>query len=200
MIKIKNRVLKVLQILFVSLILCGCSRVAQYVNIHRAYGIIKDGKIDRMQIPRDDLNRMNRIIREEYGIMFNTNYRIYALYSIQKAHYIKFYDDIILTIKDEKYTIPKEHIKESLGRLNEGPEYSYANDVSVDIKDPKFNDLILNLGEIEIVDKDGEIVRPRRKIPPILFKKVYFKVRHTGTFGFKYDLLYWGWAEDYQED
>ena len=47
------------------------------------------------------------------------------------------------------------------------------------------------MGEIEIVDKTGKIIKPKEKIPTLSFKKTVYVV--LADKGIKYD----GWVEDY---
>nr|WP_314656076.1 hypothetical protein [uncultured Fusobacterium sp.] len=47
------------------------------------------------------------------------------------------------------------------------------------------------MGEIEIVDKTGKIIKPKEKIPTLLFKKTVYVV--LADKGIKYN----GWVEDY---
>ena len=53
------------------------------------------------------------------------------------------------------------------------------------------NEYILDIGEIEIVDKTGKIIKPKEKIPTLLFKKTVYVV--LADKGIKYN----GWVEDY---
>lgn len=202
----KNKIFKVLWILLVPLLLSGCSNIIKSYSIDNAYGIIKDGKIDRMGVLRDDVYKMDEHIRDKYGIRFGSYFSIEAPIGIGKSYYINFYDEIIVIIKGQKYIIPKEDIEEYgiddsgvLSSLDEGAEYSYKNGMPVGMSDLDYNNYILELGEIEIIDKEGKVVRERRKIPPILFKTTYhiatFKA-FTGSFR----LIYYGWAEDYSKD
>ena len=42
------------------------------------YGIIENGKVNRMGVSRDNIDKVNNIISNKYGIKFNTGNRIYA--------------------------------------------------------------------------------------------------------------------------
>ena len=64
----------------------------------------------------------------------------------------------------------------------------------------RYNDVIIDLGEIEIYDENGKIQRKRRKIPPVLIKKLYYTVRCNNFMCTSKDTLYDGWAEDYPEE
>jgi len=111
-----------------------------------AYAIIENGKVNRMGILKKDIDKMNDIINDKYGIRFIDDKRIYALKRGGENYKIKF------------------------------------------------------LGEIEIIDTDGKIIRPRTKIPPILFKKTIYRTFVNDITGNDYDVYYRGWAEDYPKD
>lgn len=200
-VKMKNKSLKILWILLLPLILSSCSFVEKtYTNV--PYGIIKGKKMDRMGIPRDDVYEMERYVMYKYGISFSSSFGIQAPFN-----YIKFYDDIIVTIKGQKYIIPKEDIEEYgiddskiISSLDEGAEYSYKNGMPVEKSELDYNNYILEIGEIEIIDKEGNIVKERRKIPPILFKTTYYIAPYKAFAGAPYKVLYHGWAEDYSKD
>ena len=112
---------------------------------HRIYGIIENGKINRMGISRDNVNKMNHIISTKYGIKFNTENRIYANEDSRTYYNIKFYNDLKFILNGKEYIIPKE------------------------------------------------------KIPPLLFKKTYYRVL-IKSYGGSEDIYYNGWAEDYPKD
>ena len=200
--KNRNLSLILLFLIFFSYIkLEAKPRITTYVYINGAYGIIENGKVNRMGIPREDTYKMNEEVFKKYGIRFTHYYALRAPMDANwsKNNYIKFYNDMKLIINDKEYIIPKEQIKiDSLNSKN-GPVYSFKP-VPIDIKHTKDNELIIDIGEIEILDKDGKIVKSKTKIPPILFKKIYATVKYNNIKGTDQETLYNGWAEDFPED
>lgn len=200
--KNKNLILILLLLVFCSCIkLEAKPKMRTYVYINGAYGIIENGKVNRMGIPREDTYKMNEEVFKKYGIRFTHYYALRAPMDANwsKNNYIKFYNDMKLIINDKEYIIPKEQIKiDSLNSKN-GPVYSFKP-VPIDIKHTKDNELIIDIGEIEILDKDGKIVKSKTKIPPILFKKIYATVKYNNIKGTDQETLYNGWAEDFPED
>ena len=200
--KNKNLILILLLLMFCSCIkLEAKPKMRTYVYINVAYGIIENGKVNRMGIPREDTYKMNEEVFKKYGIRFTHYYALRAPMDANwsKNNYIKFYNDMKLIINDKEYIIPKEQIKiDSLNSKN-GPVYSFKP-VPIDIKHTKDNELIIDIGEIEILDKDGKIVKSKTKIPPILFKKIYATVKYNNIKGTDQETLYNGWAEDFPED
>lgn len=198
-------------LILVLLLFCSCiklkakPKMTTYVYINGIYGIIENGKVNRMGILRKDIYRMNEEVFKKYGIRFNQYYGLEAPTEENrfKKHHIKFYSDMKLIINDKEYIIPKEQIKENM--LNSktvdsknGPKYYF--EPPVDIRHTKDNELIIDIGEIEILDKDGKIVKSKAKIPPILFKKIYGTVKYNNIKGTDQEILYSGWAEDFPED
>ena len=157
-----------------------------------AYAIIENGKINRMGIPKKDIDKMNDIINDKYGIRFIDDDRIYALKGGGENYRIKFYNDFKMTVNGKEYIIPKEKISYSVD--------DYDLELPVKITPTNYNEYILDIGEIEIIDTDGKIIRPRTKIPPILFKKTIFRIYENDMMGSNYDVYYNGWAEDYPKD
>ena len=158
-----------------------------------AYAIIEDGKINRMGIPKEDINKMDNIINNKYGIRFINDERIYALKGGDENYEIKFYNDFKMTVNGKEYIMPKEKIREY-------SDNNYFYDLPIEITNTEYNEYILDIGEIEIIDTDGKIIRPRTKIPPILFKKTIFRIYENDMMGSNYDVYYNGWAEDYPKD
>ena len=156
-----------------------------------SYAIIEDGKVNRMGIPKKDIDKMDSIINDKYGIQFIDN-RIYALKGGGENYKIKFYNDFKMTVNGKEYIIPKEKIRYSA--------YDYDLELPVKIAHTNYNEYILDIGEIEIIDTDGKIIRPRTKIPPILFKKTINRTYVNDITGSDYDVYYNGWAEDYPKD
>ena len=156
-----------------------------------SYAIIEDGKVNRMGIPKKDIDKMDSIINDKYGIQFIDN-RIYALKGGGENYKIKFYNDFKMTVNGKEYIMPKEKIRYSA--------YDYDLELPVKITDTEYNEYILDIGEIEIIDTDGKIIRPRTKIPPILFKKTIYRTFVNDITGSDYDVYYRGWAEDYPKD
>ena len=157
-----------------------------------SYAIIEDGKVNRMGIPKKDIDKMDSIINDKYGIQFIDDDRIYALKGGGENYRIKFYNDFKMTVNGKEYIIPKEKIRYSA--------YDYDLELPVKIAHTNYNEYILDIGEIEIIDTDGKIIRPRTKIPPILFKKTIYRTFVNDITGSDYDVYYRGWAEDYPKD
>lgn len=157
-----------------------------------SYAIIEDGKVNRMGIPKKDIDKMDSIINDKYGIQFIDN-RIYALKGGGENYKIKFYNDFKMTVNGKEYIMSKEKIRQSVYN-------TYHYDLPIKITNTNYNEYILDIGEIEIIDTDGKIIRPRTKIPPILFKKTINRTYVNDITGSDYDVYYNGWAEDYPKD
>ena len=157
-----------------------------------SYAIIEDGKVNRMGIPKKDIDKMDDIINDKYGIQFIDN-RIYALKGDGENYKIKFYNDFKMTVNGKEYIMSKEKIRQSIYN-------TYHYDLPIKITNTNYNEYILDIGEIEIIDTDGKIIRPRTKIPPILFKKTIYRTFVNDITGSDYDVYYRGWAEDYPKD
>ena len=157
-----------------------------------SYAIIEDGKVNRMGIPKKDIDKMDDIINDKYGIQFIDN-RIYALKGDGENYKIKFYNDFKMTVNGKEYIMSKEKIRQSVYN-------TYHYDLPIKITNTNYNEYILDIGEIEIIDTDGKIIRPRTKIPPILFKKTIYRTFVNDITGSDYDVYYRGWAEDYPKD
>ena len=157
-----------------------------------AYAIIENGKINRMGIPKKDIDKMNDIINDKYGIRFIDDERI-APKDYNENYRIKFYNDFKMTVNGKEYIMSKEKIRQSVYN-------TYHYDLPIKIKNTNYNEYILDIGEIEIIDTDGKIIRPRTKIPPILFKKTIYRTFVNDITGSDFDVYYRGWAEDYPKD
>ena len=157
-----------------------------------SYAIIENGKINRMGIPKKDIDKMDSIINDKYGIQFIDDDRIYALKGSGENYRIKFYNDFKMTVNGKEYVISKEKIRYSA--------YDYDLELPIKITDTEYNEYILDIGEIEIIDTDGKIIRSRTKIPPILFKKTIYRTFVNDINGYNLDVYYRGWAEDYPKD
>ena len=157
-----------------------------------SYAIIEDGKVNRMGIPKKDIDKMDSIINDKYGIQFIDDDRIYALKGGGENYRIKFYSDFKMIVNGKEYIMSKEKIRYSA--------YDYDLELPVKITNTNYNEYILDIGEIEIIDIEGKIIRPRTKIPPILFKKTINRTYVNDITGNDYDVYYRGWAEDYPKD
>ena len=157
-----------------------------------SYAIIEDGKVNRMGIPKKDIDKMDSIINDKYGIQFIDDDRIYALKGGGENYRIKFYSDFKMIVNGKEYIMSKEKIRYSA--------YDYDLELPVKITNTNYNEYILDIGEIEIIDIDGKIIRPRTKIPPILFKKTINRTYVNDITGNDYDVYYRGLAEDYPKD
>ena len=78
-----------------------------------SYAIIEDGKVNRMGIPKKDIDKMDSIINDKYGIQFIDN-RIYALKGDGENYKIKFYNDFKMTVNGKEYIMSKEKIRQSV--------------------------------------------------------------------------------------
>lgn len=156
-----------------------------------AYAIMENGKINRMGIPKKDIDKMNDIINDKYGIRFIDDERI-APKDYNENYRIKFYNDFKMTVNGKEYIMPKEKIRYSA--------YDYDLELPVKITDTEYNEYILDIGEIEITDSEGKVWKSRKKIPPILFKKTINRTYVNDITGYNYDVYYNGWAEDYPKD
>ena len=157
-----------------------------------AYAIIENGKINRMGIPKKDIDKMNDIINDKYGIRFIDDERI-APKDYNENYRIKFYNDFKMIVNGKEYIIPKEKIR----KMNNGICFI---EPPVSITTTNDNEYILDIGEIEITDSEGKVWKSRKKIPPILFKKTIFRRFINDINGYNYDVYYIGWAEDYPKD
>ena len=206
----KNKIFK-LFILLSVLIFTGCYHTFKrpsyttYISTN-IYSIFEKNIQNRMEISQDDAYKMNEIIREKYGISFYRYNRINAPKVVNKDYdsktqfaqrqYIHFFDDIKLIIGEKEFIIAKEDISELIG--HDGPSYIYQE--PIDFERSKYNDIIVDLGEIEIYDENGKIQRKRRKVPILVMKKKYCTIRCNNFMCTSKDTLYDGWAEDYPEE
>ena len=203
--KNRNLILILLSLLFCSCIkLKAKPKMTTYVYIDSAYGIIENGKVNRMGISEEDIDEAGEKIYKLYGLRLNQYYGLEAPIKGNrfKKHHIKFYSDMKLIINDKEYIIPREQIKENI--LNSKTVDSkngrkYYFEPPLDIRHTKDNELIIDIGEIEILDKDGKIVKSKTKIPPLLFKKTYLTIKYNNIKGTDQEILYSGWAEDLKQ-
>ncbi|MED5606009.1 hemagglutinin repeat-containing protein [Fusobacterium pseudoperiodonticum] len=151
------------------------------------YGPIENGKVNRMGVSKNNIEKMNNNILSKYGITFQSSNRIYAMGNSTKYYYIKFYNDFKFTLKGKEYIIQKEKIK--IREDKSVIKYEYP--IPVDITKNDENEYILDIGEIEILDRDGKIIKNKEKIPPFLFKKTLYVSLISKN------IYYNGWAEDY---
>lgn len=98
-----------------------------------------------------------------------------------------------MTIGEKTFIIPKEKIV--LNEIEKGAIF-YEYSVPIDIINSSYNDVIVDLGTVEIYDETGKIQRPKRKIPPVLIKKTYLILRYNNIMQTSQDTLYRGWAEN----
>ena len=206
----KNKIFNLLFLLIIIFSFTGCFGLKfkpysrTYVYTEMIYGILKNGKVDRMNIPENDIDKMRLLFSQKYGIRFHNEYNTVVApkmynkdYDINtefgKKQYIKFYDNIKVTIGEKTFIIPKEKIV--LNEIEKGAIF-YEYSVPIDIINSSYNDVIVDLGTIEIYDETGKIQRSKRKIPPVLIKKTYLILRYNNIMQTSQDTLYRGWAED----
>lgn len=158
-----------------------------FVYSHGVYGILENEKVNRMGVPKNNIDKMDYIISNKYGIKFNTGNRIYANEDSQTYYNIKFYNDLKFILNGKEYIIQKEKIK--IREDKSVIKYEYP--IPVDITKNDENEYILDIGEIEILDRDGKIIKNKEKIPPFLFKKTLYVSLISKN------IYYNGWAEDY---
>lgn len=170
--------------------------IAFLVFTHHSYAIIENGKVNRMGIAKNDINKMNRIITNNYGIKFSSN--AVSANEREKDVQIIFHNNLKITIGEKKYILKKENIK-MRETQDWAPDYLF-DDIGINLRETNDNEYILDLGEIEIVDGNGNIIKPKTKIPPILFKKTYYVAIMYNPQATNYDLYYDGWVEDFPED
>mgnify|MGYP000050306952 FL=1 len=203
-IKMKNRI-KYLTLFTIMFIFSACSGLFEFKPYFVTgtynddiYGIIENGKVNRMGVSRDNIDKVNSIISNKYGIKFNTGNRIYANEDSRTFYNIKFYNDLKFILNGKEYIIPKEKIvREERDQGDIWIEYSYP--APVDIRKTNDDSYILEIGEIEILDKNGKVIKAKEKIPPLLFKKTMVRALKKNFIGSE-DIYYRGWAEDYPKD
>ena len=163
----------------------------------KAYAIIENAKINRMGLPKEEIDDMDNKIYNKYGFLFFSPNKISSY-----ENKIKFYSDFKMIVGGKEYIIPKENIKERSEVVSQPREtrYEYFYDLPVDIIKTDDNEFILDIGEIEILSPDGKILKSRRKIAPILFKKTIIREYVKHYLGTDNDVYYRGWAEDYPKD
>ncbi|WP_130890408.1 hypothetical protein [Fusobacterium ulcerans] len=203
--KNKNLILILLLLLFYSCIKLEAKSTIRTYTYYCIYGTIENGKVNRMGIPRDNISQMEERIYVLYGIRFNQHYGFESPIDEDrfKNHHIKFYNDMKLIINGKEYIIPKNQIRENIldSKIldsKNGPKYYF--EPPVDIQHTKNNELIIDIGEIEILDKDGKTVKSKTKIPTILLKKIYVTIKYNNIKMTDRETLYRGWAEDFPED
>lgn len=206
----KNKIFNLLFLLIIIFSFTGCFGLKfkpyskTYVYTEMIYGILKNGKVDRMNIPENDIDKMKLLFSQKYGIRFHNEYNTVVApkmynkdYDINtefgKKQYIKFYDNIKVTIGEKTFIISKEKIV--LNEIEKGAIF-YEYPAPIDIINSSYNDVIVDLGTVEIYDETGKIQRPKRKIPPVLIKKTYLILRYNNIMQTSQDTLYRGWAED----
>lgn len=206
----KNKIFNLLFLLIIIFSFTGCFGLKfkpysrTYVYTEMIYGILKNGKVDRMNIPENDIDKMRLLFSQKYGIRFHNEYNTVVAPKMYNKHYdintefgkkqyIKFYDNIKVTIGEKTFIIPKEKIV--LNEIEKGAIF-YEYSVPIDIINSSYNDVIVDLGTVEIYDETGKIQRPKRKIPPVLIKKTYLILRYNNIMQTSQDTLYRGWAEN----
>lgn len=166
-----------------------------YIYKNNAYAIIENNNINRMGIKKDDIRKMDGIIKEKYKISF-LNDSIYSNKNSTETFNINFFNDLKYTVNGKEYVIPKEKIRKGI-QFN---EITYIYEPPIDIIKTNDNEYILDIGEIEITDSNGTVILKRKKIPPILFKKTYYRIFAKDPHLSDYDVYYDGWAEDYPKE
>ncbi len=173
-----NSKLKVLGIIILLIIFSGCggNKIKRRSDKRYIYGVIKDGEISRMGIPREKLKGVDYYMRKEYSTYFSGPRKLHSQNTndVQNSYayvYIKFYNDIIMIINEKEFIISQEEIIE----MKTGDEiwyYFVPKDPSFKLFYDKYHTYILDIGEIEIIDKYGKTIQPKRSIPPLVFKRI----------------------------
>lgn len=206
---------KILMFIFVTILLSGCvvlELITGYYymgnyqpktitfshNYEHIFGIIENGKINRMGVSKNDINTLNLIIQKKYGIQFISDQRIYSLENVEQFNYIKFFNDFKITVNMKEYIIPKQQIQMEENTASKNSIYYSYGPLPINISDENINDIILDIGEIEIINREGKVIKERVKIPPLLFKRVKYRKRITNWQG-DGEIYYSGWAENYHE-
>jgi len=197
----KNRV-KVFLLFLFMVIVTNCSTVPRISNyfLYKLYGVMENGKINRMGLSKENYYTMIENIRRKYHIVISNKADYIEIFSnedLENYNYIKFYNNPKIIVNGKEYTLDKEQIR--INRIDSSINYE-LNPIPDEIADIKYDTYILNVGEIEITTQDKKVVLPRTKIPPLVFKKVYSKVLYKDMFGIDQEELYRGWAEYYKGD
>ncbi len=201
------RIKNYLIIVFSIFLLSGCALIELYqgfeymenfkphtesYEVMKLYGVVKNGEIDRMGLGKNDVDGIGEIIGKSYGIMFIDGRKMFPKEISKYGYRIKFYNDFKINFNGKKIIIPKEDIK----LKNEAPFLHY---LFYNYEFPKdLDNLTLNIGEIEIVDKDGKVIRKKRRIPTLVFKRAKYRERVLDWQN-HYETYYEGWAENYHE-
>lgn len=163
------------------------------------YGILENGNVERKKLSKNDIHSMNKKVYELYGIVFERGNRIKApnkLVGKEKEYNIIFYTDFILKVNEKKYIIPKDQILLKEDMYEGAVHYKYILPFDSNLKNVE--EVIFDIGEIEIIDKDKKIIRKKQKVPPLLFKRVRYRKRILDWQG-NTKTYYEGWAENYHE-
>ena len=159
----------------------------------KVYSIYKNGKFTRESLKEKDIEKLSYQIADNYGLhLYNGRIGTRGEYSR-----IVFYDDIKVTINNRTIIIPKDKIKEK--KLT---DIGYIYDYSIEpLKFDYFSTegFIIDLGTIEIIEKNGKIVKEKRKIPPIMLKNtinIYWleNAFHPNSV----DTYYYYWLDKYK--
>lgn len=201
--------------IFVNILLSGCVVLELITGYHymgnyqpktitfnhdygHIFGIVENDKINRMEVSENDINTLDLIIQKKYGIQFISDQRIYSLGDNGQFNYIKFFNDFKIIVNMKEYIIPKKQIQLKENTASKNSIYYSYGPLPINISDENINDIILDIGEIEIVNREGKIIKKRVKIPPLLFKRVKYKKRIQNWQG-DGEIYYSGWAENYSE-
>lgn len=209
---------KILMFIFVTILLSGCvvleliqgfNYMANFQPIIRTYnesdifqyiyGILENGNVERKGLSKNDIHTMNKKVYELYGIIFERGNRIKApdkLAGKEKEYSILFYTDLILKVNGKKYIMPKEEIVLKEDMYEGAVHYKYI--LPFDSSLEEIEEVIFDIGEIEIIDENKKIIRKKQKVPPLLFKRVRYRKQILDWQG-NTKTYYEGWAENYTE-
>lgn len=176
--------------------------IATYAHSMEIYGILENGKVNKMGVAKNDVYSVGNKIDDLYGIIFISPSKIYARENSKVKYFIKFYDNFKIQINGKIYIIPKEKIKLIENNPNQGDIF-YDFDFPVDLysseSKEKIKSFIFEVGKIEVISKEGKIIKSRRKIPPLIFKRVKVREKVLDWAGYNTKTYYEGWEENYHE-
>ena len=157
------------------------------INPYEIYGLIENGKINRYGASKNDIDKVKNVIHDKYGINVNS----YWIESTDGKNRIKFYNDFKVITQGKEYTVSKPPMKEF------GGIYEYKLPVN---RVEWEADIILDIGEIELYDKNRKVIKEKTKIPTMPFRRATIaKITYydRDVMGRDYDVLYQGWKENY---
>ena len=193
----RKKSIKILILISTIFLFTGCTGLLNAIGIstepkfiavdhYYIYGLIENGKINRYGALKNDIHKINFKLWYEDGITVTL-----SSITCGNSNRIKFYNDFKVITEGREYTIPRTTIEKL--------DNSYFYELPINSFEWE-SDIILDIGEIEIYDKDGKVIKERKKIPPVLFRRATIaKITYydRDVMGRDYDVLYQGWKENY---